>query len=118
MEKSLIDVNLPDLAKSYLFQIKFYNYKAAAWNHDLMLRAKKIENESIITFDEFQDFYVSKYFDELDNNEFRIEIDFYESQLKEKMYTKVIDHVHLYRLPFESLDQCSDKKLQIKVQIV
>lgn len=118
MEKKLFVVNLPDLAKSYLFQIKFYNYKAEAWNEELMLRARKIENENIITFDEFQDFYVSKYFDNLDNNEFRIEIDFYNSELKEKMYTKVIDHVHLYRLPFESLDQSSDKKLQIKVQVV
>lgn len=58
--------NLPDLAKSYLFTIEFFDKELERWNNELSIRINEFRNESVIEFNEFQDFYVSKFFDEHD----------------------------------------------------
>lgn len=55
--------DLPDLAKNYLFSIHFYDKEHEKWITELSVRAISITNEYVIEFDEFQDFYVSKFFD-------------------------------------------------------
>lgn len=34
--------NMPNIAKNYLFRIRFWSYKDEKYDHELMLRAKRI----------------------------------------------------------------------------
>lgn len=49
--------------KLFYFRFTFMIEKLGKWITELSIRAISITKEYIIEFDEFQDFYVSKFFD-------------------------------------------------------
>lgn len=110
-------VNLPDLAKNYLFKIRFWSYETGEYDEGLELRARKMFDEYMLTFDEFQDFYVSKYFDKLKDNRFKLIVEFYNSQLTKVVYKKTID-CKLQIRPFISLNQEDNVKLTRTAKII
>lgn len=110
-------VNLPDIARNYLFKIRFWSYETKEYDVDLELRARKMIDEYILIFDEFQDFYVSKYFDKLKDNRFKLVVEFYNSQLTKVVYKKTID-CKLKIRPFVALDQEDNVKLTRTAEIV
>ena len=80
------------------------------------VRCKEVLGEKWLYFDEFQDFYVSKYFDNLaEDTTFKVTINFYDSKLQKVVYKRVYDNVKFYREVFSDLDQNSSNKLQVKV---
>lgn len=111
--------NIPDLAKAYLFDVSIYNKKTKKTEMDLNIRCKRVTFERSLYFDEFQDFYVSKYFDNLDDDTtFKVTINFYDSKLQKVVYKTVLDNMKFYREPFMDLDQTSSDKIQIMVRMV
>ena len=74
-------------------------------------------DEYMLTFDEFQDFYVSKYFDKLKDNRFKLIVEFYNSQLTKVVYKKTID-CKLQIRPFDSLNQEDNVKLTRTAKII
>ena len=110
-------VNLPDLARNYLFKIRFWSYETEDYDEGLELRARKMFDEYMLTFDEFQDFYVSKYFDKLKDNRFKLIVEFYNSQLTKVVYKKMID-CKLQIRPFVSLNQEDNVKLTRTAKII
>ena len=107
---------MPDLAKTYLFDVHIYNKKNKQTEYDLNVRCKEVLGERYLYFDEFQDFYVSKYFDNLDEDTtFKVTINFYDSKLQKVVYKRVYDNMKFYREVFSDLDQNSSNKLQVKV---
>lgn len=111
--------NIPDLAKAYLFDVSIYNKKTKKTELDLNIRCKRVTFEKNLYFDEFQDFYVSKYFDNLDDDTtFKVTINFYDTKLQKCVYKKVFDDMKFYREPFMDLDQTSSDKIQILVRMV
>lgn len=104
--------NLPDLAKTYLFKISFFDLQTAKYVDELELRARRILNEKLIVFDEFQDFFVSKFFDE-HNGEFNCDvvITFLDSELKKIVYTKYYKNRFLHITPIGELNQNAEGKL-------
>ena len=108
---------MPDLAKTYLFDVHIYNKKNKQTEYDLNVRCKEVLGERYLYFDEFQDFYVSKYFDNLKDNRFKLIIEFYNSQLTKVVYKKMID-CKLQIRPFVSLNQEDNVKLTRMAKII
>lgn len=109
--------NMPNIAKNYLFRIRFWSYKDEKFDDELMLRAKRIFNESYITFDEFEDFYVSKLFDgQKAPLRYKIFIDLFDDKLQECKHTKEFT-ADLEIQPIAELDQESSVKLRRTVKL-
>ena len=109
--------NMPNIAKNYLFRIRFWSYKDEKYDHELMLRAKRIFNESYITFDEFEDFYVSKLFDgQKEPLKYKIFIDLFDDTLQECKHTKEFT-ADLEIQPIAELDQEASVKLRRTVKL-
>lgn len=109
--------NMPNIAKNYLFRIRFWSYKDEKFDDELMLRAKRIFNESYITFDEFEDFYVSKLFDgQKEPLRYKIFIDLFDDKLQECKHTKEFT-ADLEIQPIAELDQEASVKLRRTVKI-
>lgn len=109
--------NMPNIAKNYLFRIRFWSYKDEKFDDELMLRAKRIFNESYITFDEFEDFYVSKLFDGQNRPlRYKIFIDLFDDKLQECKHTKEFT-ADLEIQPIAELDQEDSVKLRRTVKI-
>ena len=109
--------NMPNIAKNYLFRIRFWSYKDEKFDDELMLRAKRIFNESYITFDEFEDFYVSKLFDgQKDPLKYKIFIDLFDDKLQECKHTKEFT-AELEILPIADLNQEDSVKLRRTVKL-
>lgn len=107
------------MAKAYLFDVSIYNKKTKRTEFDLNIRCKRVTFEKNLYFDEYQDFYVSKYFDKLDDDTtFKVTINFYDSKLQKILYKKVLDNMKLYCEPIMDLDQTSSEKIQIHVRMV
>ena len=104
--------DLPDLAKTYLFKISFFDLQTAKYVDELEIRARRILNEKMIVFDEFQDFFVSKFFDE-HNGEFNCDvvITFLDSKLEKIVYTKYYKNRFLHITPIGELNQYTEGKL-------
>lgn len=118
--------NLPDLAKGYLFQVKF-DFPYVDLNEDLKdqltVRARKFEQfgDNIkITFDEFQDFYISKKFKYLKSfsEQFVVKVYYYDKELKESLYDEgwMVDPQKM--IIIKELDATSDKKMQVTVEFL
>ena len=86
--------------------------KIGKWITELSIRAISITNEYIIEFDEFQDFYVSKFFDE-HNGCFNcdVKVKFYDTQLNNECYEKLYKDQWLYINPIKKLSTDSNEKL-------
>ena len=109
--------NMPNIAKNYLFRIRFWSYKDEKYDTELMLRAKRIFNESYITFDEFEDFYVSKLFDgQKEPLRYKIFIDLFDDKLQECKHTKEFT-ADLEIQPIAELDQEASVKLRRTVKL-
>lgn len=82
------------------------------WIDELSVRAVSITNEYVIEFDEFQDFYVSKFFDS-HNGRFNcdIKIKFYDTKLNNVCYEKLFKDKWLHICPIEKLSANSEEKL-------
>lgn len=110
--------NMPNIAKNYLFRIRFWSYKDEKFDTELMLRAKRIFNESYITFDEFEDFYVSKLFDgQKEPLRYKIFIDLFDDKLQECKHTKEFT-ADLEIQPIAELDQEASVKLRRTVKLI
>lgn len=82
------------------------------WIDELSVRAVSITKEFIIEFDEFQDFYVSKFFDSHDGCfKCDVKIKFYDTKLNNVCYEKLFKDQWLYIDPIEKLSASSDEKL-------
>lgn len=104
--------DLPDLARNYLFSIHFYDKELGKWITELSIRAISIANEYVIEFDEFQDFYVSKFFDEHDGCfNCDVKIKFYDTTLSNVCYEKLYENQWLYVDPIGALSTSGDDKL-------
>ena len=109
--------NMPNIAKNYLFRIRFWSYKDEKFDDELMIRAKRIFNESYITFDEFEDFYVSKLFDgQKEPLRYKIFIDLFDDKLQECKHTKEFT-AELEILPIADLNQEDSVKLRRTVKL-
>lgn len=109
--------NMPNIAKNYLFRIRFWSCKDQKFDDELMMRARRIFNESYITFDEFEDFYVSKLFDGQNTNlRYTIFIDLFDDKLKECKHTKKFN-AELEIQPIADLNQEDSVKFQRTVKI-
>lgn len=117
--------NWPNLARSYLFQVEFINSLSGYKYDDLMLKVRKVDfhendNGFDITFDEFEDFKTWQQLKEFVKNRTWIDINikFYDSRLKNVLYThskKECVCKHVFPL---NVDVTSDKKLEIKAKFV
>lgn len=115
--------NYPNLARGYLFQVEFVESHSRVKYDDLMLKVRKVdfhENDDgfDITFDEFEDFKTWQQLNELARNRtwLDINIKFYDSKLKNVLYThskKECVCKHVFPL---NVDVTSDKKLEIKAK--
>ena len=100
------------MLKTIYFQFIFTTEKIGKWITDLSIRVRSITNEHIIEFDEFQDFYVSKFFDEHDNCfNCDVKIKFYDTKLNNVCYEKLFKNQWLYIDPIDKLSTSSDEKL-------
>lgn len=109
--------NMPNIAKNYLFRIRFWSCKDEKFDDELMIRARRIINESYITFDEFEDFYVSKLFDGQQKPlRYKIFIDLFDDQLKECKHTKDF-YANLEILPIADLNQEDNVKFRRTVKL-
>lgn len=94
------------------FQFIFTIENVGRWITELSVRAIGITKEYIIEFDEFQDFYVSKFFDE-HNDCFNcdVKIKFYDTKLNNVCYEKLFENQWLYADPIDKLSTSSEEKL-------
>ena len=134
VKSSTIDIfskkltKMPDLAKSYLFQVSFAtmvkNRQTKEYelvnNDDLMIRARKAEFNNAgtlyITFDEFQDFKVHKILNRYINSQTKIyiELHYYDSKLEKEIYVDSKGYyVCGYMKPL-NLDTSSNEGLKIE----
>ena len=95
-DKAIAD--MPDLARSYLFQVIYTN--GTVEYYDLMLKTRKVDFDEdgkgiIVQFDEFQDFHVWSTLNELvrNRNLLNIKMNFYDSKLKKVLYTHELKDV-------------------------
>lgn len=104
--------NLPDAAKRYLFKISFFDLQTSKYVDELELRAGRILDEKLIVFSEYQDFFVSKFFDE-HNGEFNCDvvITFFDSELKNIVYTKYYKNRFLHIRPIAELNMSDEGKI-------
>lgn len=119
---------IPDLAKSYLFQVTFAtlvkNRQTKEYdlvnNDELMLRARKVEfnhaGTMYITFDEFQDFKVHKILNRYINSQTKIyiELHYYDSKLDKELYVDTKGYyICSYMKPL-NLDTSSNEGLKVE----
>ena len=95
-DKAITD--MPDLARSYLFQLIYTN--GTVEYYDLMLKTRKVDFDEdgkgiTVQFDEFQDFRVWSTLNELVRNKdiLNIKMNFYDSKLKKVLYTHELNNV-------------------------
>lgn len=95
-DKAITD--MPDLARSYLFQLIYTN--GTVEYYDLMLKTRKVDFDEdgkgiIVQFDEFQDFRVWSTLNELVRNKdiLNIKMNFYDSNVKKVLYTHELNNV-------------------------
>ena len=90
--------DMPDLAKSYLFQLI---YKSGTVEYyDLMLKTRKVDFDEdgkgiTVQFNEFQDFHVWSILNELVRNKeiLNIKMNFYDDKLQKVLYTHELNNV-------------------------
>ena len=119
---------LPDLAKSYLFQVTFAtlvkNRQTKEYdlvnNDQLMIRVRKVEfnntSTMYITFDEFQDFKVHKILNRYINSQTKIyiELHYYDSKHEKEIYVDSRGYyVCDYMKPL-NLDTSSNEGLKVE----
>lgn len=95
-DKAITD--MPDLARSYLFQLIYTN--GTVEYYDLMLKTRKVNFDEdgkgiTVQFDEFQDFHVWSTLNELVRNKdaLNIKMNFYDSKLQKVLYTHELNNV-------------------------
>lgn len=95
-DKAITD--MPDLARSYLFQLIYTN--GTVEYYDLMLKTRKVNFDEdgkgiTVQFDEFQDFRVWSTLNELVRNKdiLNIKMNFYDSKLQKVLYTHELNNV-------------------------
>lgn len=94
------------------FQFTFSIDNSGKWNDELSIRAVRFVNERTIEFDEFQDFYVSKFFDKCDDCfNCDVKVKFYDTQLNNVCYEKLYENQWLYMEPIRELSSDSNLKL-------
>ena len=116
-------VNLPNLARNYLWQATFTNPNLNQSQLDnLKLRCKKIKHDTpnrkfSLTFDEFEDFDVAKSFDILKNlnSKTDITIEYFDLQLRNVIYVQSYTDCEIECVHGIDLDQCAAEKIEIKV---
>ena len=100
------------MRKIIYFQFTFSTEKIGKWITELSIRAISIANEYVIEFDEFQDFYVSKFFDEHDGCfNCDVKIKFYDTTLSNVCYEKLYENQWLYVDQIGALSTSGDDKL-------
>ena len=119
---------LPDLAKSYLFQVTFAtlvkNRQTKEYdlinNDELMIRARKVEFNNAgtmyITFDEFQDFKVHKILNRYINSQAKIyiELHYYDSKLDKEIYVDSKGYYICGYMKPLNLDTSSNEGLKVE----
>lgn len=116
-------VNMPNLAKNYLWQATFTTPNLNQNQLDnLKLRCKKIKHDTpnrkfSLTFDEFEDFDVAKSFDILKNLNSKIDItiEYFDGKLKNVLYVQSYANCEIECVHGIDLDQCAAEKIKIKV---
>lgn len=95
-DKTIAD--MPDLARSYLFQLIYKN--GTVEYYDLMLKTRKVDFDEdgkgiTVQFDEFQDFHVWSTLNELVRNKdvLNIKMNFYDNKLQKVLYTHELNNV-------------------------
>ena len=95
-DKTIAD--MPDLARSYLFQLIYTN--GTVEYYDLMLKTRKVDFDEdgkgiTVQFDEFQDFHVWSTLNELVRNKdvLNIKMNFYDNKLQKALYTHELNNV-------------------------
>ena len=100
------------MLKTIYFQFNFTIEKHGKCINELGTRVRSIVKEYIIEFDEFQDFYVSKFFDEHDDCfNCDVKIKFYDTKLNNVCYEKLYENQWLYVDPIGALSTSGDDKL-------
>lgn len=103
---------LPDLAKNYLFTVHFYDLAENKWVDELSYRTTQVHNEQEFVFNEYNDFFVSKFFDKhADGFNCNIVIKFYDASLKQVCYEKHYDNVYLLITDIDELSTEGGKKI-------
>ncbi len=118
-EKAIAD--MPDLAKSYLFQVI---YKSGTVEYyDLMLKTRKVDfdedgNGITVQFDEFQDFHVWSILNELVRNKeiLNIKMNFFDDKLQKVLYTHELNNVVCRYVYPINMDTHSAEGLTIKAR--
>ena len=106
------------MLETIYFQFTFTTEKLGKWITELSIRAISITKEYIIEFDEFQDFYVSKFFDEHEDCfNCDVKIKFYDTNLNNVCYEKLYENQWLYIDPIDKLSTTSDEKLTRTVRM-
>ena len=106
------------MLETIYFQFTFATEKHGKWITELSIRVISITKEYIIEFDEFQDFYVSKFFDEHDDYfNCDVKIKFYDTKLNNVCYEKLFKNQWLYIDPIDKLSTTSDEKLTRTVRM-
>ena len=116
-------VNMPNLAKNYLWQATFTTPNLNQSQLDnLKLRYKKIKHDTpnrkfSLTFDEFEDFDVAKSFDILKNLNSKIDItiEYFDGKLMNVLYVQSYTNCEIECVHGIDLDQCAADKIEIKV---
>lgn len=111
--------DMPDLARSYLFQLIYTN--GTVEYYDLMLKTRKVDFDEdgkgiTIQFDEFQDFQVWSTLNELVRNRdiLNIKMNFYDSKLKKVLYTHELNNVVCHYVYPINMDTHTAEGLTIK----
>lgn len=118
-DKAIAD--MPDLAKSYLFQVI---YKSGTVEYyDLMLKTRKVDfdedgNGITVQFNEFQDFHVWSILNELVRNKeiLNIKMNFYDDKLQKVLYTHELNNVVCRYVYPINMDTHSAEGLTIKAR--
>lgn len=118
-DKAIADI--PDLAKSYLFQVI---YKSGTVEYyDLMLKTRKVDfdedgNGIKVQFDEFQDFHVWSILNELVRNKeiLNIKMNFFDDKLQKVLYTHELNNVVCHYVYPINMDTHSAEGLTIKAR--
>lgn len=116
-------VNIPNLAKNYLWQATFTNPNLNQSQLDnLKLRCRKIKHDTpnrkfTLTFDEFEDFDVAKSFDIMKNfsDKTDITLEYFDGKMKNVLYVQTYANCEIECVHGIDLDQCATEKIEIKV---
>lgn len=116
-DKAITD--MPDLARSYLFQLIYTN--GTVEYYDLMLKTRKVDFDEdgkgiIVQFDEFQDFRVWSILNELIRNKdiLNIKMNFYDNKLQKVLYTHELNNVVCHYVYPINMDTHTAEALTIK----